>query len=203
MADHRDSSMVAKQRVQGPKREIVQLRLLKANLNQWQESVTDFFNENGAIHLLYSMYSRRARTSMSSSQTIVDLTKELGLKAEQRERRNQRKERTQELWGDEDARTAEEAIKEEARSEEDAAQDEEEESWADGEPQPREDGQQEESKASPPERDPQDGRERPQLRAGEEPALNFFLGIGSLFGREDGMTLLYGHASWGETLPRA
>ena len=78
MEQYRFPRMVAKHGTQGPKREIVQLRLHKTNLQDWQESTKDYFKEHGAIHLLYSLYSKRAPAAETASSIVEGLTQELG-----------------------------------------------------------------------------------------------------------------------------
>ena len=117
MQEHRVSSMVAKHRGLGPKREIVQLHLHKTNLLDWQESTKDYFKEHGAVHLLYSVYSKRAPAATSSSKIIVDLTQQLGKKAARKMlRREREKEEEEDLWSssDDDA-PMEQAAKKEAQ----------------------------------------------------------------------------------------
>ena len=67
----------------GPKREVVRLKNPKENLQAWQESITEYFNEKGAIHLLYRLGNVRAKLKDSKDAVIIDLTKELGKNAKE------------------------------------------------------------------------------------------------------------------------
>ena len=108
MEQYRFPRMVAKHGTQGPKREIVQLRLHKTNLQDWQESTKDYFKEHGAIHLLYSLYSKRAPAAETASSIVEGLTQELGRKAVEKAKRKKDREQDLRWTSDEDEQSDDE-----------------------------------------------------------------------------------------------